>query len=50
MDKADIPLDIRIFNSRFINEIRNSGTNKAYKKSHLVIQAYNNQNKNIILT
>ena len=50
INKVDIPQDIRIFNSRFINKIKNSGTNKAYEKSHLVIQAYDNQNKSIILT
>ena len=50
VNKADIPQGIRIFNSRFINKIKNSGTNKAYEKSRLVIQAYDNQNKSMILT
>jgi hypothetical protein len=33
---------IRIFNSRFIDEIKNKGTNKELRKSRLVVQAYNN--------
>ena len=32
----------RVFNFRFINKIKNSSTDKAFKKSRLVIQAYNN--------
>src|SRR5579871_1486997 len=50
VNEADIPRDIRIFNSRFVDEIRNSGTNEAYEKSRLVVQAYDDQNKNMILT
>src|SRR5579871_5780926 len=50
VNEADIPQDIRIFNSRFVDEIRNSGTNEAYEKSRLVVQAYDDQNKNMILT
>lgn len=38
---ADIPKGIRIFNSRFIDEIKNAGTDKAFDKSRLVVQAYN---------
>jgi hypothetical protein len=33
---------IRIFNSKFIDEIKNKGTNKELRKSRLIIQAYNN--------
>jgi hypothetical protein len=41
---------IRIFNSRIINEIKSKVTNTLYKKSRLVIQAYNNNKKEMILT
>jgi hypothetical protein len=41
---------IRIFKSRMINKIRSKTTNILYKKSRLVIQAYNNNRKEIILT
>jgi len=40
--EKDVPQGIRIFNSRFVNEIKHLGTNKAFKKLRLVIQAYNN--------
>jgi hypothetical protein len=41
---------MRIFNSRFIDEIKDIGTDKTFEKSRLVIQAYNNLKKSIILT
>jgi hypothetical protein len=50
VNEADISQDIRIFNSRFVDEIKNSGTNEAYEKSRLVVQAYDDQNKSTILT
>jgi hypothetical protein len=34
-----VPKDVRIFGSRFVDEIKNPGTEKAYEKSRLVIQA-----------
>ena len=40
--ERDVPQDIRIFNSHFINKIKHPGTNKTFEKSRLVIQAYNN--------
>jgi hypothetical protein len=48
--KKNIPQDIRIFNSRFINKLRNQGTDKAFKKSRLVVQVYNNNKKSLVLT
>jgi ethanolamine utilization protein EutP (predicted NTPase) len=48
--KKDIPQDIRIFNSRFVNKLRNQGTNKIFKKSRLIIQAYNDKKKSLVLT
>jgi hypothetical protein len=42
--------DIRIFNSRFVDEIKHSGTADAYEKSRLVVQAYNDHDKTLVLT
>src|SRR5271154_6254120 len=47
---TDVPQGVRLFNSRFVDEIKNPGTNKAFEKSRLVVQAYNDQGKNLILT
>ena len=46
---ADIPSNAQIFNSRFVDEIKHIDTSKAYEKSWLVVQAYNNQEKDHIL-
>ncbi|EED17146.1 hypothetical protein TSTA_022030 [Talaromyces stipitatus ATCC 10500] len=46
----DIPKGTRIFNSRFVNEIKNWGTDKAFEKSRLVVQAYNDKGKEILTT
>ena len=35
--EKDVPQGVRIFNSRFINEIKHPSTNKAFKKLRLVI-------------
>ena len=40
--EKDIPQGIYIFNSRFVDEIKHPNTNKTFKKSRLIIQAYNN--------
>lgn len=42
--------DTRNFNLRFIDKIKNICTNIAFKNSCLVIQAYNNLNKDFVLT
>lgn len=47
---ADVPQGIRIFNSRFVDEIKNKGTDKAFEKSRLVVQAYNDLEKELVLT
>jgi hypothetical protein len=47
---TDIPQGIRIFNSRFVNEIKNPGTTSAFEKSRLVVQAYKDTEKDIVLT
>ena len=41
---------IRIFNSRLVNEVKGKATSTPYEKSRLVIQAYNDKGKELILT
>jgi hypothetical protein len=41
---------VRLFNLQFIDKIENKGTDKAFKKLWLVIQAYNNLEKELVLT
>ena len=40
--ERDVLQGICIFNLRFVNKIKYSSTDKAFKKLRLVIQAYNN--------
>ena len=47
---SEVPKNIRIFNSRFVDEIKNIGTANAFEKSRLVVQAYNDHDKMSILT
>ena len=35
--ERDVPQGVRIFNLRFIDEIKHPGTNKAFKKLRLII-------------
>ncbi|KAI1002683.1 hypothetical protein K3495_g5516 [Podosphaera aphanis] len=46
----NIPPSTRIFNSRFVDQVKNQGTTKAFEKSRLVVQAYKDLNKNTVLT
>jgi hypothetical protein len=41
---------IQIFNSRLVNEIKGKAINTPFEKSRLVVQAYNNKGKELILT
>ncbi len=41
--------DVRIFNSRFVDEIKHSRTTDVYEKSRLVIQTYNDHDKTLML-
>jgi hypothetical protein len=41
---------IRIFNSRLVNKIKGKAINTPFKKSRLIVQAYNNKDKELILT
>jgi hypothetical protein len=45
----DVSLDVRIFNSRFVNEIKHLDIDKTFEKFRLVMQTFNDQNKNLIL-
>jgi hypothetical protein len=45
----DVLKGVRIFNFRFVDEVKNKGTKKAFTKLRLVIQAYNNDKKHLIL-
>ena len=45
-----MPKGVRLFNSRFVDEIKNKGTDKAFEKSRLVVQAYNDLEKELVLT
>jgi hypothetical protein len=40
----------RIFKSRIVQEIKGKATPTPFEKSRLVIQAYNNHGKEVILT
>jgi hypothetical protein len=50
VNKKDVSTDVRIFSFRFVNEIKHSGTEKAFEKFRLVIQAFNDQDKTLLLT
>jgi len=45
-----MPKGVRLFNSRFVDKIKNKETNKAFEKSRLIVQAYNNFKKELVLT
>ena len=46
---TDIPQDACIFKAWFVDEIKNAGTDKAFEKSRLVVQAYNDDEKSLVL-
>ena len=50
VNPEDVSGDARAFNSRFVDEIKNPETDKAFEKSRLMVQAYNDLNKNLVLT
>lgn len=47
---ADKHSSVRIFKSRIVNEVKGKTTDHPYEKSRLVIQGYNDRNKEVILT
>lgn len=44
----NISSNAQIFNYRFVDKVKHAGIDKAYKKSWLVVQAYNNQEKDLV--
>ncbi|KAI0996514.1 hypothetical protein K3495_g11667 [Podosphaera aphanis] len=50
LSRHNVPTNTRIFGSRFVDQIKNEGTKKAFEKSRLVVQAYNDADKKNILT
>lgn len=49
-NRSEVPPGTRIFGSRFVDEIKFKGTEKAFEKSRLVVQAFNDSDKAQILT
>jgi hypothetical protein len=47
---SKVPKNVRVFNSRFVDEIKHSDTSQAYEKSRLMIQTYNDHEKTLMLT
>lgn len=50
INPKDVSISIQVFILWFIDKIKNANINKLFEKSYLVMQAYNNFNKNLILT
>jgi hypothetical protein len=50
VNREDIPPKARIYGFRFVDEVKNPGTDKAFEKSRLVVQAYNDKDKEFVLT
>lgn len=50
MSTKNVPTGARIFGSRFVDQVKNEGTEKAFEKSRLVVQAFNDSEKHGILT
>ena len=50
VNKKEISENMRIFNSRFVDEVKNADTNSTFEKSRLVMQAYNDSTKHLVLT
>ena len=45
-----VPKGIYIFNSRFVDKMKQKGTKKAFPKSRLVVQVYKDEEKSLVLT
>ena len=43
-------IEARVFESRFVNQMKNEEIEKAFEKSRLIIQAFNDSKKQKILT
>ncbi len=47
---SEVLKNVRIFNFRFVDEIKHSDISQAYEKFRLMIQTYNNHEKTLVLT
>jgi hypothetical protein len=47
---SEVLKNVRIFNSRFVDEIKHSDISQAYEKFKLMIQVYNDHEKTLVLT
>jgi hypothetical protein len=47
--RCRIPAGTRIFNSRFVDEVKYKGTEQELMKSRLVVQVYNDDSKHAVL-
>ena len=45
-----ISSNVRVFKSRFVDEIKNAETEKTFEKSRLIMQIYNDKKKKLVLT
>lgn len=50
INDQNVPSDVCIFKSRFVDKIKNPRIDKAFEKSCLVVQAYNDLKKSLVLT
>ena len=50
VNKKKMSENMRIFNSRFVNEVKNADTESAFEKSRLIVQTYNDSTKHFVLT
>jgi hypothetical protein len=41
---------VQIFNFRLVNKVKEKTINSLFKKSRLIVKAYNNKGKKLILT
>ena len=46
----DFSIETRVFKSRFMNQMKNEETEKAFEKSRFIMQIFNNSKKHEILT
>lgn len=49
VNSEEISSDARIFNSRFVEKVKHFDTETIYKKSRLMVQAYNDSGKDLVL-
>jgi hypothetical protein len=47
---SEMSKNVRIFNFRFVDEIKHTNTSQTYEKSKLIVQIYNDHEKTLMLT